>query len=130
LHEILRGDRLAVGPLGLFAQMEGINEAVGRNIPRFGDARHRVEIFWIVGDEAFEEGQRETKLWHAGDDLRVDVLRFGAVADVQDFFRRSVVSGGRVFVAAGEEQRGNGEEAERDWLEGCLQIHGIFLLSF
>ena len=87
LHKVGGRDRIAVGPLGVGAEVERVGEPVGRDVPFLRDSRDNIKLRTLA-DEPLEEGEGETVLRHARDDLEIELLRLGAVADVQDFFRR------------------------------------------
>ena len=80
LDEIARGDGVAVAPLGVVAQVEGVGPAVGRNVPAFRDAGDGVEIVRVLGDEALEQRVEDVAVGLGDVGLRVEVLRFRAVA--------------------------------------------------
>ena len=50
--EILRRDRVAVGPAGVGAQVEGVDEPVVGNLPAFGDAGHGGEGLRVVAGQS------------------------------------------------------------------------------
>ena len=107
IGKILRGDRLAVGPAGVGAQVEGVGEAVGRHVPALGDAGHRMAVDRILGDQALEEGRGDIDLGQAGDDVRVEVREVGAEAAVQHLFADAAGDVGLALSAAGKQKPTN-----------------------
>ena len=85
-HEVRRGDRVAIGPFRIGAQVEGVGKAVGRRLPALGHARHRMQVARILGHQAFEERGDDALLGKARHELRVEVADFGADAAVEDLF--------------------------------------------
>jgi hypothetical protein len=85
LDEIVGRDRVAVRPLGIGAEVEGVDETVGGDLPFFGYAGDDVELR-VLADETLEKREGETMLGDARDNLEVEVLRLGGVAVEQDFF--------------------------------------------
>ncbi len=51
-HHILGGERLAIVPRNPFVQFEGIGQRIIRNLPRFGQRGHRVQVI-VVAQKAF-----------------------------------------------------------------------------
>ena len=82
--EVLRRDGIAVGPLGRRAQKKRVDPPVLRNLPPLGHTTHRVGTGRPLGHESFKERIHDFVFRHARDDLRIDILRFGAVAEIQD----------------------------------------------
>ena len=78
---LLRGDRRAVGPFGVGSQVKRVDQTVGGNLPAIGEACHGVQILGIFGYEPLEESHDDFVLGDAGDRLRVEILRLGAVAE-------------------------------------------------
>ena len=77
------GEWLAVGPAGLRAEAECQLQAVGRSFPGLGYAGREVPV-GADDDEALAQGAENAGLGDSRDDLRVEVLRVYAHADVED----------------------------------------------
>ena len=86
--EVVGGDRLAVAPCGVGAEVEGVGEAIGRDFPAFGDAWH-VGIFLgedVVFGKSFVDESRDAEVLHprhlreveSGDVASVDENKVGA----------------------------------------------------
>ena len=105
--KIRRGDRVAIGPGGIPAEVKRVGKAVGRHVPTFRDAGLDFPGF-VVEDEALVERIGEPLLELAGHQMRVKSLGLGAVKD--DEIRTA--SGG--LVAGGQRgDRKDQAEAER-----------------
>ena len=61
----------------------------------------------VFADETFEEGEGEAVFGDAGDDLEIEVLGFGAVAVVEDFFA-GIRGGERGWRSGSGDGRGGG----------------------
>ena len=109
----MTGDGLAVGPLGVGAQMKRVNAPILRNIPPLRHPANRVIAVGAFGDEAFEERVDDFVFRYTRDDLRVEILRLGAVAKIQDRARSGVSRRGGLwglgvgFAATSEDERGH-----------------------
>ena len=99
--EVPRGDRVAVGPLGVGAQVEGVGEAVGRDLPALGHAGHGMQVARILGHQAFEERGDDALLGEARHELRVEIADFGADAAVEDLFAVAALDVGLAAGAGG-----------------------------
>jgi hypothetical protein len=114
--EVVRGDRIAVGPAGLGAEMEGPSEIVGRDLPAGGDGGDGLAGHGVVLGKAFEERLNDIKGLLGVGDLRIEIVGLGEVAEVEDLF---AVAGGNVGLAfrAGGEKEGDeqpgGDEGTR-----------------
>jgi hypothetical protein len=121
--EVARDDGVAVGPLGVGAQVEGDGQLVGRDLPGGGDGGNGLHGPGVEVDEAFEQGARDVELRGAGDNLRVEFLRLGAVAHKQDPLARGAVRR-RLLLATDRVEKGsqNGHQNDR-----CLRhfYHGF-----
>ena len=85
VDEVVRGERGAVAPFGVVAQVEGVGFAVCGDFPFFGDAGDEVAAR-VFADEAFKEVAQDVRFRHTLCGLRVDGLRLAAVAAAQDAF--------------------------------------------
>ena len=77
VDEILRRHRLAVGPFGVFTQVEGPDFEIFV-IPAFRDARHDGTVRAVVR-QAFHQIAGDVVFRHALDFMRVKRLHFGTV---------------------------------------------------
>ena len=93
LDEIVGGERIAIGPLGVLAQVKRVDESIGRDVPTLGDARHDVHLR-ILGDEALVKGEHQVMLRDAGDRVRVEILGFALIAEVEDLFGSGAAGAG------------------------------------
>ena len=91
--------------------MKRVGAAVCRNIPPLGHAANRVGAAGSFRDETFKERVDDLVLRHARDDLRVKILRLGAVAEIQNGARAGRRGGRRggaglgfSFAATGDQQ--------------------------
>ena len=84
IDEVVCGERAAVAPFGV-AQVEGVGFAVCGDFPFFSDAGDEVAAR-VFADEAFKEVAQDVRFRHALCGLRVECLRFAAVAATQDAF--------------------------------------------
>ena len=84
IDEVVRGERAAVAPFGV-AQVEGVGFAVCGDFPFFSDAGDEVAAR-VFADEAFKEVAQDVRFRHALCGLRVECLRFAAVAATQYAF--------------------------------------------
>ena len=85
IDEVVRGERAAIAPFGVVAQVEGIGFAVCGDFPFFGDAGDEVAAR-VFADEAFKEVTQDVRFRHAFCGLRVEAVRLAAVAAAQDAF--------------------------------------------
>ncbi len=63
--------------------MKRVDQVVIRNVPFFSHSRHRRQILRALGDQSFEQRREDMMFWNVGNQLRVEVLRFGAVGEVK-----------------------------------------------
>jgi hypothetical protein len=89
VEKIVRGHRLAVGPLGVFAEVERVRLLVVRNVPPLGDTRNRRERLRIESRKAFEDVANNPVLGNAGDDGPVERFDFRLV-DEREVRRRQL----------------------------------------
>jgi hypothetical protein len=64
--------------------MEGIDAAVGRNIPALGGAWNHIAAIRRESREALEERAENRTLRHADRRIGIEIARFGSVADMQN----------------------------------------------
>ncbi len=107
--EILRRQRIAIGPAGIGPQMERIGDAVRRNLPTLRDAGQQRDA--VVGDidEPFE--QRPHVGIRISGHMRVETIGIGKRANVQRLRARAGFDHGVAAGARSEEERG-GERAD------------------
>ena len=103
VDDVGRDDRLAVGPFGVGAQAETVNEAVLADVPGFRRARDDLAVRRL-GHQALEEVALDMRLRNAARHVRVEALGLGAVAAMQDLQGRG---------GAGRHQYGGGDEEAR-----------------
>ena len=80
------GKRRAVGPFGVFAQMESVFFAVFGDVPFFGHTGNNVGG-GIFGRESFKQIAQDVRAGYAFHNLRIQALRFGTIATAQNHFR-------------------------------------------
>ncbi|MNJ61044.1 hypothetical protein D3C77_568130 [compost metagenome] len=73
-HDVFGRERLAVMPLDVVLQVEGVGQAIGRRLPGFGQARLGLQV-GVIGQQAFV-------------DLARDELRGPLLVDGRDDHRR------------------------------------------
>ena len=108
-QEILRGDGVAVAPLRVVTQMEGVRAPAVGDVPVFGHAGDGVEVPGVLRDESLEERVEDVALGFADDGLRVETSGVAAVAPEEDLFVVALADA-TAFAdtagkAAGEKQR-------------------------
>ena len=64
--------------------MEGISQAVRRNVPGFRRSGDGVKVGRVLAHNAFEQGGQNFDFTDSGNDMGVEFLRFLAVADVEN----------------------------------------------
>ena len=106
VEEVGGGERVAVAPLQAGAHVEGVDPAVGRNVPALGRAGQDTMAVGRVVDQALEDGTEDVALRDADGGVRVEVARFGAVAEVENLLAVADFDGGFAPVAAGEDDQG------------------------
>ena len=84
IDEVLRNDRLAIGPLCVMPQMKRVNLFVRRNFPTLRHAGNGMQIMGILGNEALQQRGNDIERTDAVYDLWIEVLHFLAVALVQN----------------------------------------------
>ena len=85
-HEIAGGDGIAVRPLGVRAQLEGIGDAVLARRPGLGDTGRHVAL-GVLHHQALEEIAQDVGLDRGRGLLRIEGLGLALIGDAQDFFR-------------------------------------------
>jgi len=75
------GDWLGIGPLGGFAEVEGVGFGIGRDGPRLGDCGDdwKIVVEDIVGDEPLIEESSGAEVVHPGHALGVEGVDLGGV---------------------------------------------------
>ena len=81
-HHLLSFHRLAGGPAGLWAQVEGVGESIGRDVPMRGQPRHRRAVGRIEPGQTFKQRRGDAAIGLPCEDLRIDGLRLRTI--VQD----------------------------------------------
>ena len=115
--EVLRRHRLAVRPLGVVAQLEGVGQAVVGDFVALGDAQHRLGV-GILGEQALVDVARDPVLPVARELLRIE--RGDVAAVVDDHFLRlrgAHRQEGRERQRAGEcsERKAHGKSCLHKW---------------
>ena len=110
-REVLGGDRLAVRPAGVGAEMEGVGEGVGRHLPAFRHARDRVEVHGILADQALEEGGGHVDLGQAGDEVGIKPGQVGAQPALEHLIACALFDG---RLAPGATGRDGHKKAQKD----------------
>ena len=108
----MRRHRIAVGPFRGAAEVKRPGEIVGRGFPALGERRHGLGGLRVVLDEALEERGDEVEGLLVGDEVGVEVVGLGEIADVDDLGAIAGFDGGLAFpgAAGGEDERGGDEE--------------------
>ena len=78
MHEVGGGEGIAIAPLGIGAEMEGVGQAVGRDVPALGDAWFGFSVLANAAQSLKQRGRNS----HAdliGDDGGIDALGLGTV---------------------------------------------------
>ena len=91
LHKVIRRDRVTVRPLGVASQVKRVHRAVIGNLPPLRRARHRMKINRVFRDQPLRQCNDDVMLRHAGDHVRIDVLRLGANRNVQHLVRCALI---------------------------------------
>ena len=91
---VVGGNGLSIGPAKIGAKMESVDFSVGRNLPLLCGGGNRFSA-GISAGEAFVKSTTDTALELAGDESRIERLRFGPVTDYK--------IGARAGLAGGEE---------------------------
>jgi hypothetical protein len=74
-----------------------------------------MQIMRVLRDEALEERLQDMALRHAGDGLRIEILRLGAVAPVQDLI---AIPAGDAAAAGDATGRRGGQPGQQDHAQG------------
>ncbi len=117
--EVVRRDRLAIGPQGARAQLEGPDQAVRRGGP--GDRRPRHGLAGrVLGDQPFEQVAQDVGFPGAGRLGRVEGARLGAVADEHAQLAGRTGRAAAAFLATGAQQDQGGDRRQQgtDHLSG------------
>ena len=78
-------------PLGVASQVKRVHRAVIGNLPPLRRARHRMKINRVFRDQPLRQCNDDVMLRHAGDHVRIDVLRLGANRNVQHLVRCALI---------------------------------------
>ena len=84
VNEILSRDRVAIGPLGVITDLEGVDRAVFRDRPAFSGRRYDFKRLGVFGNQSFEKSHLNTVFGHTCGDVRVYVRDFRAVTKMED----------------------------------------------
>ena len=103
LHKVGGEERLAIGPTGLGAEVKGVNEAIGRDIPRRRDTGHGREVGGVFRDQALEEGGQHVDIPERGGELRIEIGEVGADAAVERLRAVTLLDQGLPRSAGGDE---------------------------
>ncbi|MBI2752807.1 MAG: hypothetical protein HYX46_04735 [Betaproteobacteria bacterium] len=87
------------------AQVKRVHGAVGRNVPALRLPGNRREVLRILGDKVLDQALKNVVLGHALHDVRVEFLRVGFVALVQDLLLVADAHSRGRLAAAGEEKQ-------------------------
>ena len=100
----MRRDGITIRPAGLGAQVKRPREAVSRGFPAFGHPWSGVGAGGAFNDEPLKDRVNDFVLGDTGDDLRIQILHFGAIANMEGLHAVNRRRG--FFTASGQEQRG------------------------
>ena len=103
--KIAGGDGVAVGPLGIVAQVECPSLGVLGGFPVRRDPRHGGDRLGVVAGQPFEERKHDVEVLQAVDDVRIEIRRLGKIAKVQGLRAVAAVDGGLARATAGEKHR-------------------------
>ena len=92
--------------------MEGPGESIRRNFPALGYTRDRLGGFFIERREPLEKGDGEVLVGAGANELWIEILRFGAVTEVEDTVTVSGDDARLAWVATAEKK--SGEEKQKD----------------
>ena len=92
---------VAVGPLGVGAEVKRVGEAVGRNRPTLGDTGRGRQGGGLEIQEPLEQGGDHLVIGRRVDDVRIEFARFAGVADLQGRGAEADVDGGLAFGTGG-----------------------------
>ena len=110
-NEIAGGDRIAVRPAAVAAQVEGPGKIVRRHFPTLGGGGDRCGSLGVVLGEAFHEGHDDRDGVGAVGDLRIEVVRLAEIADVNRLGAVAGLDAGLAFGAGAQgESEGNNDE--------------------
>ena len=110
LHKVIRRDRVTVRPLGVASQVKRVHRAVIGNLPPLRRARHRMKINRVFRDQPLRQCNDDVMLRHAGDHVRIDVLRLGANRNVQHLVMCALIDR---LVAGAATSQDAGQQAKR-----------------
>jgi len=84
IDEVLRNDRLAIGPLCVMPQVKHVNLFVRQNIPALRYTGAWMQIVRVLGNETFQQRGNDVERTNAVHDLWIEILHFLTVSFVQD----------------------------------------------
>ena len=122
--EVVRGDGIAVGPLGVGAEVKGPGEVVGGDSPALGDGGDGLASLGVVLGEALEEGHDEVERLLAIGDVRVEIVGLGKIAEVEDLVAVAGDDVGLALGATDEHDRQSQHEQGESEQEGAERRHG------
>ena len=111
--EVLGGDRFAVGPFRVGAEVEGPGEAIGRHHPALGNAGNGVSVDWVLGDKALEERGSDVDLGQAGDEVWIETREIGGEAAMQHLLADAAGDVGFTLCATGKEWPQKAQKAQK-----------------
>jgi hypothetical protein len=115
-REVLGGERSAIGPPQVAAQMERPRQAVRRRFPALRGGADRLGSGLVDGGQALEKCEHDGHVVECDEDLRIEIARFGADGEVQGAGAPALLDPRFATPAAGEaEDEGESEQ------DGCDQ---------
>ncbi len=110
IDEVLRNNRITVGPLGILAEIEGERETIGALGPGLGNAGYCTGGDRVITNKAFEEGHVNAVFRHTLDVRGVERLRLSPIVYNEIRLVRRLGSA----TAGDEHQRRKREKREKD----------------
>ena len=102
--EITRGERVAIGPSRVDAQVKGVVEAIGADFPFFGRGGDGQGSAFVEGAEALEQGDGDVLVRVGRDELGVEFLGLGQVAHQQGAAASAGLGRGNALCTGGSQQ--------------------------
>jgi hypothetical protein len=119
--EVGGGDRIAVGPAGVFPEVERPGEIIGGGFPAFGEGGHRFGGLGVVLGEALVERHDDVERLAAVADVRIEVIGLRHVSDVQCLGAVAGFDGGLAPEAGYDEE---GKQKAEGGAEAKQRAHG------
>ena len=122
MHKIIGGEWRAIRPTRSGTQVENPGESIRRNFPALGYTRDRLGGFFIERREPLEKGDGEVLVGAGANELWIEILRFGAVTEVEDTVTVSGDDARLAWVATAEKKSGEEKQKDRDVITAAQDI--------